>query len=113
MTISAVDCHYSITGSGPPLFLTHGIGAAEDAWRFMLPELSKHFSVVTYDLRGHGKSPVTHKNFTLDELVLDLERIREKTKFEKEITEMYVIINGFKSIKGLSLFTLLFNFELI
>ena len=83
MTISAVDCHYSITGSGPPLFLTHGIGAAQDAWRLMVPELSKHFSVVTYDLRGHGKSPVTHKNFTLDELVLDLERIREKTKFEK------------------------------
>ena len=83
MTISAVDCHFSITGSGPPLFLTHGIGAAEDAWRFMLPQLSKHFSVVTYDLRGHGKSPVTHKSFTLDELVLDLERIREKTKFEK------------------------------
>ena len=67
MTISAVDCHYSINGSGPPLFLTHGIGAAEDAWRFMLPELSKHFTVVTYDLRGHGKSPVTHKNFNLDE----------------------------------------------
>ena len=83
MTISAVDCHYSINGSGPPLFLTHGIGAAEDAWRFMVPELAKHFTVVTYDLRGHGKSSVTHKNFTLEELVLDLERIREKTKFEK------------------------------
>ncbi|GIS66922.1 MAG: hypothetical protein CM1200mP5_7060 [Candidatus Pelagibacterales bacterium] len=25
----------------------------------------------------------THKNFTLDELVFDLERIRKKTKFEK------------------------------
>jgi len=83
MTISAVDCHYSIIGSGPPLFLIHGIGAAEDAWRFMVPELSEHFTIVTYDLRGHGKSPVTHKNFTLEELVLDLERIREKTKFEK------------------------------
>ena len=83
MTTSVVDCHYSIIGSGPPLFLIHGIGAAEDAWRFMLPKLSKHFSVVTYDLRGHGKSPVTHKNFSLEELVLDLERIREKTKFEK------------------------------
>ena len=83
MAISAVDCHYTITGSGPPLFLTHGIGAAEDAWRFMLPKFSKYFTVITYDLRGHGKSPVTHKNFTLDELVLDLERIREKTKFEK------------------------------
>ena len=101
MTISAVDCHYSITGSGPPLFLTHGIGAAQDAWRFMLPKLSKHFSVVTYDLRGHGKSPVTHKNFTLDELVFDLERIREKTKFEKAITEMYVMVIGFRFFKNL------------
>ena len=83
MTNSAVDCHFSITGTGPALFLTHGIGAAEDAWRFIVPKLSKHFTVVTYDLRGHEKSPVTHKNFILDELVLDLERIREKTKFEK------------------------------
>ena len=37
----AVDCHYSINGSGPALFLTHGIGAPEDAWRFIVPELSK------------------------------------------------------------------------
>ena len=81
--MTAVDCDYSVTGNGPALFLTHGIGATKDAWRFMLPKLSKYFSVVTYDLRGHGKSPVTHKNFTLDELVLDLERIREKTKFNK------------------------------
>jgi len=83
MTIEPVDCHFSITGTGPPLFLTHGIGASEDAWRFMLPKLSEHFTVVTYDLRGHGRSPVSHKNFTLDELVLDLERIREKTNFKK------------------------------
>tara|TARA_Y100000741_G_scaffold315811_1_gene261851 strand:- start:68 stop:835 length:768 start_codon:yes stop_codon:yes gene_type:complete len=81
--MTAVDCHYSITGNGPALFLTHGIGATEDAWRFMLPRLSKYFTVVTYDLRGHGRSSVTHKNFTLDELVLDLERIREKTNFKK------------------------------
>ena len=87
MKSSAVDCHYSITGLGPPLFLTHGIGAAEDAWRFMLPKLSKHFTVVTYDLRGHGKSPVTHKNFTLDELVFDLERIRKKQNLKKHILQ--------------------------
>ena len=79
----AIDCDYSIQGSGPALFLTHGIGAAKNAWRFLLPELSKHFTVVTYDLRGHGNSPVTNKNFTLDDLVLDLEKIREKTKIDK------------------------------
>ena len=83
MAYEALDCHYSITGSGPAIFLTHGIGAAKDAWRFIVPKLSENFTVIAYDLRGHGKSPVTHKNFGLDELVLDLERIREKTKINK------------------------------
>tara|TARA_B100000953_G_scaffold207264_1_gene170993 strand:- start:333 stop:626 length:294 start_codon:yes stop_codon:yes gene_type:complete len=36
-----------------------------------------------------------------------------KTKFEKEITEMYVKINGFKLIKDSSLFTILLNNEFI
>jgi len=80
---NSIDCHYSIIGKGPALFLIHGIGAAEDAWRFVVPKLSKHFTVITYDLRGHGKSPVTHKNFNLNDLIMDLERIRELSKFDK------------------------------
>jgi len=80
---SSIDCDYLVQGSGPALFLTHGIGAAKNAWRFMISELSKHFTVITYDLRGHGNSPVTNKNFTLDDLILDLEKIREKTKIEQ------------------------------
>ena len=47
------------------MFLTHGIGATKDAWRFIAPKLSENFTVITYDLRGHGKSPVIHKNFDL------------------------------------------------
>ena len=83
MTSEALDCHYSITGSGPAIFLTHGVGAAEDAWRFITPKLSENFTVITYDLRGHGRAPVTHKNFGLEELVLDLERVREKVNIDK------------------------------
>tara|TARA_B100000579_G_scaffold378315_1_gene344959 strand:- start:64 stop:837 length:774 start_codon:yes stop_codon:yes gene_type:complete len=83
MTSEVLDCHYSIIGSGPAIFLTHGIGAAEDAWRFIVPKLSKNFTVITYDLRGHGKSPVTNKNFGLEDLVLDLERVREKTNIDE------------------------------
>ena len=78
-----VDCNFSQSGEGPGLFLIHGVGAAQDAWRFILPKLSEYFTVITYDLRGHGKSPLTKNKFTLNDLVLDLERIREKTKIEK------------------------------
>ena len=48
MTAEALDCHYSIRGSGPAIFLTHGVGAAEDAWRFIIPKLSENFTVITY-----------------------------------------------------------------
>ena len=81
--MSIIDCNYSVIGSGPAIFLTHGVGGAEDAWRFITPKLKSMFTVVTYDLRGHGKSPVNNKDFNLDDLVLDLERVREKTNIQK------------------------------
>ncbi len=49
----------------------------------MLPKFCEHFTVVTYDLRGHGKSPLPESEFGLDELVADLERIREQTGFQQ------------------------------
>lgn len=78
-----IDCEYSIQGDGPPLFLIHGIGAARDTWRFMIDQLAEHFTVVSYDLRGHGASPMPDGEFGLDELVVDLERVRERTGFEQ------------------------------
>lgn len=80
---SAIDCDYSIDGSGPPLFLIHGIGAARSAWRFMMPRLTSKFTVVSYDLRGHGLSPMPESEFGLDDLVADLERVRERSDIEK------------------------------
>jgi len=78
-----IDCATSVEGSGPPLILVHGIGAARDGWRFMVPLLTPHFTVVTYDLRGHGASPLPDAEFGLDELVADLERVRERSGFER------------------------------
>lgn len=75
----AIDCAYTVEGEGPPLFLIHGIGAARDAWRFIVPLLRDRFTLVTYDLRGHGDSSLPGGEFGLDELVADLERVRERT----------------------------------
>ena len=80
---TAIDCEYTTEGVGPPLFLIHGIGAARDAWRFMVPSLREHFTVISYDLRGHGSSPLPDGEFGLDELVADLERLRQRTGIEK------------------------------
>jgi pimeloyl-ACP methyl ester carboxylesterase len=44
--VKAVECAYSVNGDGPPLILIHGIGAARDAWQFMVPLLEKDFTGV-------------------------------------------------------------------
>jgi 3-oxoadipate enol-lactonase len=74
-----VSCAWSIAGKGPPLFLIHGIGAARNTWAKLLPILTPRFTVVTYDLRGHGASPKGDGEFGLDHLVEDLEAIRKET----------------------------------
>ncbi|MGR3621421.1 alpha/beta fold hydrolase [Pseudophaeobacter sp.] len=77
-----IDCAFSIEGDGPPLFLIHGIGAARNTWAKAMPLLTQHFTVVSYDLRGHGASPLPDGPFGLEELVADLEWVRERTGYE-------------------------------
>ena len=78
-----MQCSYSVAGEGEPLFLIHGIGASRGTWTSLLPMLTKHFTVVSYDLRGHGESPLPDGNFGLDELVDDLEDVRVRTGIEQ------------------------------
>ena len=63
--VKAIDCDFSVEGNGPPLFLIHGIGASRSAWRFLIPSLRDHFTIITYDLCGHGNSPIKKNNFKL------------------------------------------------
>jgi pimeloyl-ACP methyl ester carboxylesterase len=41
-----------------PLLLIHGMGSASSAWKPILNELLKTFTIVTVDLPGHGSTPM-------------------------------------------------------
>ncbi len=43
-------------GDGPPLVMIHGWGVSWQVWLSTAPLLAKHFRVITFDLRGHGRS---------------------------------------------------------
>ncbi len=51
-----VKIHYEVTGDGPALILTHGYSSTGDMWAGQIEPLSKHFKVITWDMRGHGRS---------------------------------------------------------
>jgi magnesium chelatase accessory protein len=46
--------HVQIMGSGPPLLLLHGMGAATHSWRDLAPLLARDFTLIAPDLPGHG-----------------------------------------------------------
>jgi len=58
--ISDSGIAYRKSGSGPCLFLIHGVGLKAESWYQHLPLLSQHFTVIAIDLPGHGNSrPLT------------------------------------------------------
>ncbi|MBX2885102.1 MAG: alpha/beta hydrolase [Granulosicoccus sp.] len=81
--MNAVDLSYEVTGSGPALYLVHGIGSRKATWNALVPTLSEHYTCVTCDLRGHGDSPVPPTPYSLDKLVADIEQLRNKLGHEK------------------------------
>jgi pimeloyl-ACP methyl ester carboxylesterase len=51
-----VDIYYEVHGSGPALLLTHGYSLTSAMWQDQIAALSKHHTLVLWDMRGHGQS---------------------------------------------------------
>ncbi len=71
MHVNDVDLYYEVSGSGPALLLLHGLGSSTRDWEAQVPEFCKEFKVVTFDMRGHGRSdkpsgPYSVKMFAAD-----------------------------------------------
>src|ERR1700710_2293923 len=55
-SVNGTTVHYVIGGIGEPLVLLHGFGQNWYMWNRLLPEFSKHFTVIAPDLPGLGES---------------------------------------------------------
>jgi magnesium chelatase accessory protein len=53
-TAAGLTWHVQEAGSGPPLILIHGTGAATHSWAGLLPLLANDHRVIAFDLPGHG-----------------------------------------------------------
>ena len=56
---------YEVTGDGPLVVLSHGIGDRRQAYRFLAPKLAQAgYRVASADLRGHGESSMGRMSVT-------------------------------------------------
>jgi pimeloyl-ACP methyl ester carboxylesterase len=61
---------YDVTGTGPLVVLSHGIGDRRQAYRFLAPQLAQAgYRVVSADLRGHGESSMGWTSVTGTEAI--------------------------------------------
>ena len=81
--MTAVEVSYRVEGQGPALYLVHGIGSRKTTWDELIEDLKQDFTCVSYDLRGHGDSPVAATPYGLEDLVDDLEALRQQLGHDK------------------------------
>lgn len=64
--VNGLDTYYEITGSGEPIVFIHGLGSSTRDWEHQVEFFSKKYQVITYDLRGHGKTDKAAGPYTIE-----------------------------------------------
>jgi long-chain acyl-CoA synthetase len=59
------------------LVFIHGYAGCAETWEFQINHFAKKYRVVVPDLRGHGQSDAPYTQYTMDELVEDLQAVVE------------------------------------
>ncbi|SET22680.1 Pimeloyl-ACP methyl ester carboxylesterase [Oceanobacillus limi] len=78
------------------LIFIHGIGLDMHTWEFVIPYLRKYYDIVTYDLRGHGKSDSGDEKGTVELLYKDFTFLLS----ELEIKSYHIVAQGFGGLIG-------------
>jgi 3-oxoadipate enol-lactonase/4-carboxymuconolactone decarboxylase len=73
LTTADAATYYRISGpdDAPVLMLAHSLGQDHGMWDAQAADLSAHFRVVRYDIRGHGASGVTPGDYRIEQLGAD------------------------------------------
>ena len=83
--MSTITLHSQVSGlsDGPGLLLSNSLSTTTRMWEPLLPMLEKHFKVVRYDTRGHGKSPAPKGPYTFEKLVEDAYTVMDQQSLDK------------------------------
>jgi pimeloyl-ACP methyl ester carboxylesterase len=76
--------------------LLHGVGSRLDSFDFLVPALTDRFTVVRYDLRGHGESDKPPGPYALVDFVDDLRAVMDAN----DMSSASVVGNSFGGMIG-------------
>jgi 3-oxoadipate enol-lactonase len=68
---TAEGLYYEEAGQGEPLLMVQGLGTDHLGWMLQVPELSKHFRVITFDNRDVGQSKQADGPYEIADMARD------------------------------------------
>ncbi|MEE8122339.1 MAG: alpha/beta hydrolase, partial [Anaerolineales bacterium] len=71
-------------GAEQTLLFVHGYAGVAETWEYQINHFMRYSRVVAPDLRGHGQSDAPMTQYTMDELVADLEQITDVLSFPEK-----------------------------
>jgi len=84
ITSDSFNTHYSLNkiGKKDPIVFIHGVGLNKDVWK---PQINffKDYTTLTYDLLGHGKTPLKKSKVNFNDFYRQLISLINKLEFKK------------------------------
>ncbi len=71
--------------SGLPLIFIHGFPFSHAMWQPQVEYFKNKFRIVAYDVRGHGSSPVSDGQYTIEYFVDDLLQLLDELKIKRAV----------------------------
>ena len=69
---NGVSLYYETYGDGHPLVFIHAGVLDCSSWHHQTTFFSEKYRVITYDIRGHGRTEVPDRSYSMDDYVEDL-----------------------------------------
>jgi len=72
-----IELHVEVAGDGPAVVLTHGVLADARMFEHQVTDLARDHRVITFDLRGHGRSDPPRGGYTIRDVAKDFMRVMD------------------------------------
>lgn len=88
-TSDGARIYYDLSGEGIPIVFIHGFAESGQVFRIQKRALSKKYKIITYDMRGHGRSDLGRDKVDIDRLSLDLKELLLHLKLDQYIVVVW------------------------
>ncbi|MGM0885778.1 MAG: alpha/beta fold hydrolase [Bacillota bacterium] len=83
LDVDGTSLYYSVRGKGVPIVFIHPPVLTSVIFEYQMEELSEEFKVITFDIRGHGRSQYSRQPVTYPLIIEDIKQLLDHLKIKK------------------------------